>query len=152
MLFGPCCLQVPITNSSHGALWRAASLHFVQRHKKQLVLVYWILPGPWCSVISWNTTLFRNMHYALHLDWDAAAPAVGRSGRSKNKLRDFHGMKTVELSSFMHINDGAEHIPRVEEVWLPIRTVLGLFVRKSKIHLQSVVLKPRVLNLAISFM
>lgn len=41
----------------------------------------------------------------------------------------------------------------VEEVWPPIRTDWGLFVRKSTIHLHSVVLKPRVLSLSslISF-
>ncbi len=38
---------------------------------------------------------------------------------------------------------------RVEEEWLPIQTVWGLFVWKFNIHLQRVVLKPRVLSLPI---
>ncbi len=39
----------------------------------------------------------------------------------------------------------------VEEVWPSIQTVWGLFVRKSTVQLQSVVLKPKMLNLPISY-
>ncbi len=41
---------------------------------------------------------------------------------------------------------------RVEEERLPIRTDWGLFVMKSSIQLQRVVLMPRVFSFPISFM
>ena len=40
---------------------------------------------------------------------------------------------------------------RVEQVKLSIQTVCGLFVRKSGIQLQSVVLRPREFNLPVNF-
>ena len=77
-------------------------------------------------------------------------------------LFTLHDSARLLISSGYELSSAADGVNRrglstqpwgapVEEVRLPIRTLLGLLVRKSKIQLPSAVLKPRVISFPISF-
>lgn len=57
----------------------------------------------------------------------------------------------ISRSDWAHSFGGLRCSALVEEVWLPIWTGCGLFVRKYNIQLQIVILKPRVPSLPVSW-